>query len=64
MTPDDFKRIRELYEQALTMSESDFSAFLDRECAGTPPIRAEVERLLNAHARIPSWLNHPAVAAA
>lgn len=61
MTPDELSRIREIYEHSLAMISTARDAFLDRECQGQPAIREEVERLLEAHANIPTWLDRPAI---
>ena len=57
MTPKELSRIRELYEQALSMSGSARKAYLDRECPNEEEIRKEVEKLLTALDNIPTWLD-------
>ncbi len=42
MTPEELRRIREIYESALSMSASGEDAFLERECYGNEEIRKEV----------------------
>src|SRR6516165_9550792 len=39
-----------LFERALSIPEGERAAFLDRECAGNPTLRARVEALLAADA--------------
>lgn len=63
MTPEEFSRIRSIYEQALPMSVSDRAAFLDREFHGSEEIREQVERLLRGHDRAPGWLEQPVLGA-
>ena len=46
MDPQRFKRIKALVQQALDLRDEERSTFLDREYAGDPELRAEVERLL------------------
>ena len=48
MTPEELRRIREIYEKTLPLSGAAREAHLDRECHGNQNIRAEVERLLEA----------------
>ena len=64
MTPEELSRIRNIYEQALPMSDSAREGYLSRECQDEADIRAEVEGLLKAHGNIPTWLDRPAVAEA
>src|SRR5262245_26680356 len=63
MTPDDLKRVREIFERALPMNDSARSAFLHRECEENAELRCEVEGLLKARERVPYWLDLPAVGA-
>ncbi len=44
------QRIESLFDAALELKEpAARAAFLERECAGNPPLRARLERLLSAH---------------
>ncbi len=63
MTPEEHSRIREIYEQAVTMTGDAREAYLDRECPGHDEIRQEVDRLLKARDNVPTWLDRPAVGA-
>jgi serine/threonine protein kinase len=63
MTPDELRRVRQIFEQALLMSNYTRPAFLDRECEGNPELRRDVEGLLNARERVPYWLDLPVVGA-
>jgi eukaryotic-like serine/threonine-protein kinase len=49
MTPELWKRIKEIFETALEKNLNDRKAYLDTECAGDPSIRSEVDSLLLAH---------------
>ena len=64
MTPEELSRIRKIYEKALPMSASAREAYVSRECQDDGDIRAEIERLLNAHDNVPNWLERPALGAA
>jgi uncharacterized membrane protein YeiB/serine/threonine protein kinase len=57
MQPDEFNKIREIYEKALTLEISERAAYIELGCEGE--IRAGVRRLLKAHDRIPDWLEDP-----
>src|SRR4051812_36460479 len=43
---EDFNRLRTLFERALELTGPEREAYLDRECAGDPALRAEVARML------------------
>ena len=64
MTPEEFRRVREIYEEALAMSHSGRRALLEQACQGNREMLAELERLLQANERIPSWLDQPIAGAA
>jgi eukaryotic-like serine/threonine-protein kinase len=49
MTPELWKRIKEIFETALEKNLNDRKVYLDTECAGDPSIRSEVDSLLLAH---------------
>ena len=46
MTPEQWKQIDQLLDEALEGSPSERSAFLDEACAGDGDLRREVESLL------------------
>ncbi len=46
MTPEEWRKIREILEQALETSPKDRPAFLEMSCAGDPSLRHEVESLI------------------
>jgi serine/threonine protein kinase/tetratricopeptide (TPR) repeat protein len=51
MTPERSKLITSAFEQALKLAPARRQAFLDKTCAGDAELRAEVEKMLAAHAR-------------
>jgi predicted Ser/Thr protein kinase len=51
LQPDEYRRIREIFEAALERPPADRRAFLDRACDGNEELRAEVERMLAADAQ-------------
>jgi eukaryotic-like serine/threonine-protein kinase len=60
-----WQRLKELLLQAMPLPLAQRAAFLDRECAGEPDLRAELESLLDENARMPSGFleaSSPAVA--
>jgi tetratricopeptide (TPR) repeat protein/tRNA A-37 threonylcarbamoyl transferase component Bud32 len=61
---DRFQRCEELFHAAVALPGEQRDAFLQQRCADDPPLRAEVERLLAAHARAGDFISSPAVAAA
>ena len=46
MTPEQFERVKRLFDAAMEMPEEQRGVFLDRECGDDSGVRAEVERLL------------------
>ena len=59
---DRFQRCEELFHAAVALPGEQRDAFLQRRCADDPPLRAEVERLLAAHARAGDFISSPAIA--
>ena len=59
MTPDDWTRVRELFDSALALDIGARAAFLDRECAEHPALRAEVASLLAAHDGAGDFIESP-----
>lgn len=59
-----FERVGELFHAALEFPEAEREAFLDESCGGDPVLRADVLRLLLAHAQAGAFLEVPAVALA
>lgn len=55
-------RVRQLLDEAIELDASKRSAFLDRECAGDPDIRRELDSLLVSHEQAGTgFLKHPVV---
>jgi len=48
MTGDALRRVKRLFDEAVSLSQTERSAFLDRTCGNDATTRAEVERLLQA----------------
>ena len=48
MTPEQFKRVEELFHQAKTLPPDEVRQFVGRNCGDDPVVRAELERLLTA----------------
>ncbi len=59
---DRFQRCEELFHAALALEGAAREAFLEEACATDRGLRAEVERLLSAHARAGDFIGAPAVA--
>ena len=59
-----WQRLQELFHQALALAPDDRTALLERECAGQPELRAELERLLSAHDRAGAFIHKPALVTA
>ncbi len=53
--------VEQLLETAETLAPEDCSRLLDKECAGDPALRQEVERLLSLRASADRFLETPAV---
>ena len=62
MMSDRFQRCEELFHAALALEGAAREAFLEEACATDRGLRAEVERLLSAHARAGDFIGAPAVA--
>jgi eukaryotic-like serine/threonine-protein kinase len=64
VTPDQWKRIEQLYHSALLRPESERSAYLRQACPDNQKLLGEVEELLRSHQGENSFLEAPALAAA
>lgn len=60
MTPDEWARVREIFDEALARGPNDRRAFLDEACAGNPARRREVGSLLDAHDTAGDFIEAPA----
>ena len=59
MTPDQERRLEELFDAACALSPEARTAFLDRACGSDAALRQEVESLLAAHEQAGDFLLHP-----
>jgi Tol biopolymer transport system component len=64
LSPEQWRRVEELYHAALTRGEGDRTAFLASACAGDEALRREVESLLAQHVSNVGVLDGLAMAAA
>ena len=56
LTPERWREVARIFEEAVEHSDADRAAFLNRECASDPALREEVESLLAAKADGSSFL--------
>jgi len=56
-----WQRLQELFHHAVPLAPDERAPLLDRECAGDPELRAQVERLLSASDRAGSFIHEPAI---
>lgn len=63
MTPERYRRLKEIFEGALALDGAERVAWLEAECGADREFRDEVERLLAADAES-GWLERPAMEAA
>lgn len=61
MNPNNYARVREVYEAASEMEASRRAAFLAKACADDPSVRSEVERLLRIREEATGFLAEPAI---
>lgn len=61
MTPERWKRVRDLMEGALEVRAGDQADYLDRCCGADADLRLEVESLLAAHDDAGTFLDEPAI---
>src|SRR5215472_3446568 len=63
LTPERWKRARDVLHEARQMDEKERTAFLDRQCNGDSKLRDEVEKLLEAEGELgSSFLESPTLA--
>jgi hypothetical protein len=60
LTPDQWRKVNDLFHQALAQPEANRAAFLDAACAGDPVLAAEVASLLTAHEQAAQFIEQPA----
>ncbi len=63
MTPEQWTRVKEVFNAALAQDASTRAAFVADQAAGDELVRAEVERLLDADLHTADFIEHPAAAA-
>ena len=61
MTPEQHRRVRDLFEAGLDRGPADLTRWLDDEAPDDPVVRAEVRSLLDHHSRAGSFLTQPLV---
>jgi Tol biopolymer transport system component/serine/threonine protein kinase len=64
MTPEQWHRVKEVFEQALERDSNRRAAFLDEVCDGDVALRREVESLIESYEKEENFLSLPAMAAA
>src|ERR1700752_2430593 len=60
MTPEQWPQIKSLLGEALEPDPFEPGAFLDEACTGDSSLRAEVEALIDSHARSGDFIESPA----
>ena len=64
MTPEQWKRVNELFHSALEREPAQRATFLDHACDGDQELRKEVESLISLHEKTGSFIDAPAFEAA
>ena len=64
MTPEQWQRVKEVFEAAVERDSSQRAAFLDEACAGDVALRREVESLIESYEKEENFMSLPAMAAA
>ncbi|MEW6746674.1 MAG: protein kinase [Planctomycetota bacterium] len=59
MSPGRMERIRKIFAAAGELDTEERAAYLDRECAGDPTLRAEIESLLTHAKQLNGFLDEP-----
>src|ERR1700752_784958 len=60
MTPERWQQIKTVLEEALERDPLERESFLDEACAGDSTLRAEVDALIDSHARSGDFIESPA----
>ncbi len=60
LRPDDWTRVRELFERALALPGSERAAYLANACGADQALRDEVARMLDSHDGAAGFLSTPA----
>jgi serine/threonine protein kinase len=61
MTPERFRQIRNLFDAAIERETGERKSFLDQACCGDRLLRAEVDRLLEAHYKQVGPMDKPVI---
>jgi serine/threonine protein kinase len=61
MTPEQRRRVRDLFEAALDRASAERACWIDREASDDPVVRDEVQSLIDHESRAGSFLQHPVV---
>src|SRR5262245_61565310 len=61
MTPERWRQVERLFQEALERDTGERDAFLHKECAGDEDLRRQVETLLAAKIRAKDFLSQPAL---
>ncbi len=64
MTPEQWHRVKEVFEAALDRDSSQRAAFLDEACDGDVALRREAESLIESYEKEKSFMSLPVIAAA
>lgn len=64
MTPEQWQKVKEVFEAALECELSERSAFLGQACAENESVRGEVESLLRSYGHETDFMETPAAAQA
>ena len=62
LRPEDWTRVREVFEHALALPPTERAAYVAAACGGDSAIREEILRMLDSHARAAGFLSAPATA--
>jgi eukaryotic-like serine/threonine-protein kinase len=59
VSPEDYQKVKQIFQSSLDLGAAERTAYLDKECSGDPQLRVEVDKLLDAfHSE---YLEQPAV---
>src|SRR5207249_2174700 len=61
VTPERWKRVEAVFEQALELPQGQRAAFLQENCNSDAEVRREVESLLNSHERAGNFIDQPSL---
>ena len=59
MTPEQWERVKSVFQSALERTSAERQAFLGEACSGDPMLQAEVESLLVSHERAGTFIQEP-----